>query len=908
MSSNNAGLIARLGSATRRNNAFSDGSPQSHHIIAKDDNTISTFFPDHESTQNLDVTFDADRYETDSVELGRAARATAAPMNREDSLYDITELTINSDVRARDHKTSARKSVAKRAITMSQLQPPKTRSTPVSKRAASSSFPQSLNAKVTNENEFSLLVDEHQLSARKAHQSRLVASVRRPTVKHAIPTRFTASGGLESQQRQTADHMDLHRATNHTAQSFILPDLPNITELVSGMRNDSTPVFSRTTKTRSRFTSATHDRVSNVTLTNHAQIVSIPLPDEEKAIFASLQSLKDRVAELETDNKLIHRACERHIAEKMALEAQLNDAPRLGVCQATKPTSNEPHTEQVSPKELPRNNVIHAKGLDVNAAIDRLTAERNSLITQLGVAFYSNEELKHNNSALHADRQRVIDAREDLQTSVADLTAQLTDLQARHDETLDTHDVDRRDWLRREAQLVERISRRNDQNRAARKVSYVDNEARINSNEHQQTVPVEASRAAGASPQAESEQGIMAAVEQQIRNVQQQVAKTSRQSDGHSHEISPAAIVEPILPSRIPHDEVSSAKSVQHNANNGHSEANLDPIRLAKSRAPNNASYKAPTTAEDDKDITYLSFIDPAEIANLRKRLEDERRASKAVENSGMKSNNQSKGMQRKSSLRDLGSKHGETDAKTSICNIGDIRSVRIQSPRSIDAMSAQAHGESVASSVLFNEHPSSTSNALFKPSDLPVPVTERDIDETAATIRPSTSPVMALTHVLKQLEIEVSHLKHQLAALEKSYEEHDPAMQRTKRLALKSKIDELLEQIEQRSEQVYALYDVLEAHKQSLGSLDKTDGGANTDTKRDSVRSSLTQHDAEKRADFRASTMSRLEEAGLPNTLVEDDVDETLSRLGIDRHALCQRLGALDLDGDGMNSSAVVF
>ena len=96
-----------------------------------------------------------------------------------------------------------------------------------------------------------------------------------------------------------------------------------------------------------------------------------------------------------------------------------------------------------------------------------------------------------------------------------------------------------------------------------------------------------------------------------------------------------------------------------------------------------------------------------------------------------------------------------------------------------------------------------------------PVPVTERDIDETQATVRPSQSPPIALATVLKQMQDEVTHLKIQLAAYERVYNSHDPAIGRKKRKAVRAKIDTLLAEIEKRSEQIYALYDVLEGQKQ---------------------------------------------------------------------------------------------
>jgi hypothetical protein len=82
---------------------------------------------------------------------------------------------------------------------------------------------------------------------------------------------------------------------NATAQSFILPDLPNLTELVSGVFEDGTPVFSKSAAARSRFSAPPNGGRRP----QHIPIEGVPIPEEEKAIFAALQLLQDKVAQME---------------------------------------------------------------------------------------------------------------------------------------------------------------------------------------------------------------------------------------------------------------------------------------------------------------------------------------------------------------------------------------------------------------------------------------------------------------------------------------------------------------------------------------------------------------------------------------------------------------------------------
>ena len=118
-----------------------------------------------------------------------------------------------------------------------------------------------------------------------------------------------------------------------TQHSFMLPDLPDLTELVSGTRRDGTPVFSRSAKARSRFAGLPNsDRNGgggSRAAVNHIPIESVPIPADEKAIFASLQLLREKVTELElykveADKKLDD--CER---ENFELRAELNARERM---------------------------------------------------------------------------------------------------------------------------------------------------------------------------------------------------------------------------------------------------------------------------------------------------------------------------------------------------------------------------------------------------------------------------------------------------------------------------------------------------------------------------------------------------------------------------------------------------
>ena len=99
-----------------------------------------------------------------------------------------------------------------------------------------------------------------------------------------------------------------------------------------------------------------------------------------------------------------------------------------------------------------------------------------------------------------------------------------------------------------------------------------------------------------------------------------------------------------------------------------------------------------------------------------------------------------------------------------------------------------------------------------------PVPVSERMPEATPyeeePTIRPSQPPPIALATVMKGLEDELAHLKIQLSHYQTLYHQHDPALSKRKRKSVLAKIEKLVQAVDVKADQIYALYDVLEGQK----------------------------------------------------------------------------------------------
>lgn len=808
----------------------------------------------------------------------------------DDSLYDLIG-TPPTQSRATGRKSDGadrlglrKEASVRRATTATQADLTKTSDiVPTKARSTSANNRRSLSDMHARVQAFSdsSFIEEPQaaMHGTKDRNTRFSKSRQASGLDQGIPTRFTAGSGLGATYNQTprrqmaAAAPDAANFTgNQTGQSFMLPDLPNITELVSGVRKDGTPVFSRTTKSRSRFTSASYNKGADVDTISHARLHSIPLPEEEKAIFASLQLLKEKVAQLESEKSEATKRIEEYENEVIDLRSQVHVQQRF-----RRPDSGlgsdedrdardkwrvEKSNMQASLKAVQDRLERSERKVSVSEiAVKRMTQERDNLVTQLGVAFYTSEELKDENEQLLSDKENLEQANNRMRSELEsfekendDLRVQIVRIQARGED-------ERRQWNDREAELKSRIHRRE---QSVREMKDITREMWSGQKDDTKKEKRRSSGRLG-----ETTQGnIMDRVEQEIRKARAEAKGKNGAGMAQSKDTSSGSRSRSKSQQRRASSRSSRRVSSTQTAAQSESESDAESttqLEMPKSTRQSLNRTQSPNVAaqqeqDDDKDITYLSFLDPNEIANLRKKLEDERRATKQARSaSGIKTHD----FPRKSSLK--GFTNGITDGLTTghffvKDTAGEsttevlTRNVRIQSPHTSDAISYEEPNATTDVSMLStaSRRPRSTSfeemTSAFIIPDItlhkrasslavehnkekctacpskgqehqipaPIPVSERDADMTSATIRPSQAPPAALATVLKQLQDEVTHLKLKLAAYQQAYGSHDPALGQRKRKSIKAKIDMLLAEVERRSEQIYALYDVLEGQKQN--------------------------------------------------------------------------------------------
>lgn len=160
-----------------------------------------------------------------------------------------------------------------------------------------------MHARVRDENEQSYIDEERpptiDLMSRNTRFGNMKAQMTRQAHSN-VPNKYNSTHGLTAGSSQNrGKSSEIHSAPNlGTQQSFMLPDMPNISELISGVYEDGTPVFSRHSKPRTpRFS-----RAQAKGRPSFAAIDEIAVPDDEQAIFLSLKLLQDKVSVLEKDN------------------------------------------------------------------------------------------------------------------------------------------------------------------------------------------------------------------------------------------------------------------------------------------------------------------------------------------------------------------------------------------------------------------------------------------------------------------------------------------------------------------------------------------------------------------------------------------------------------------------------
>ncbi|EAW10342.1 uncharacterized protein ACLA_048110 [Aspergillus clavatus NRRL 1] len=661
-----------------------------------------------------------------------------------------------------------------------------------------------------------------------------------------------------------------------TMQSFLLPDLPNLSELVSGVYEDGTPVYSRQGRARAtRFVSPPHDGAEVSMTREHIPLDTIPIPEDEKALFVSLRLLQDKVSELERAKSEADRKIDEMRQENAALKAgrsrQKDKHGRSRVYESEDDDYRRNRQLAGDHQELEAANLVLQNQLDIaerkvqvnEAALKKLNRERDMAVSQLGIAYLESRDLKSENESL---RQENVELKSQLAKFVSHASKSRED-------TAQSEPLSETDASLDDSQLDTQQS----ENRSRVTKDLTTKSARSKS----RTARAEESRTK-----------ISKQVDKEISRLEKERAEDALFSID-----LPRARSSTSKSGRSQKQAVATSSKAKKQPNTGKQRVKRVIVEEVTVTEPlestaEDASCQTRKTSNTEQDLTLLSLVDENEIAQLRKTLEEERLARKRRQsvstriqtvdetaNSTRQSLSKS-AAPRKSSLKESkapivgpASALGDLTAtsQVSMAEADSNLSVPIERQRrhsdySVTTTSQRRRRRSTNDMTsafilpditlhhanLVAEDPSRLPQAAQKALDgatqhdgknctvckrcipidshcdhthevvkvpKPVPVSERmpepSVYNEEPTLRPAQSPGVALATVLKALEDELSHLRMQLVVYQGAYNKLDASLSKRQRKSLAAKVEKILKDIDLKADQIYALYDVLEGQKQ---------------------------------------------------------------------------------------------
>ncbi|KAL4973951.1 hypothetical protein BDW66DRAFT_141045, partial [Aspergillus desertorum] len=657
-----------------------------------------------------------------------------------------------------------------------------------------------------------------------------------------------------------------------TQQSFLLPDLPNLSDLVSGVYEDGTPVYARQPRTRTtRFVSPPADATDASLSRGHMPLDAIPIPEDEKALFVSLRLLQDKVSELERAKADAEKKLEDMRQENTFLrggKARQRERDNGGKRYELEQNDYKKDRLINENQKLESTNLALQNKVDLlerksdiqEAALKKLSKERDMAVSQLGVAYLESQDLKSENEALREE---------------------ITELKTRHAQLL-AGSKTREDTAQSEQNTASDASAEGDDSQLGTRRSTT------------KDATAKSTRSKSKSRKDDTRTRVSSQVDREISRLERERAD------------------EELFSIELPRVRESSTskkqKAVRPRSTSAQSKKQLNPGRRVKRVVVEEVELTGPVDSTADgtghtrettghtrkssateQDLTLLSFIDEREIAQLRKTLEEERLARKrrqsnpALEHAAGETDNLTrqsalKSVPRKSSLKEtkvtvprpasaLGDLTGHSKASategeshliipaerqrrhsdhsvtpvaqrrrrriveemTSAFILPDITLRQADLAENITELpeatqralnrATQHNGKNctVCKRSIPGEGCEHTSDAIKIPK--PVPVSERmpepSIYNEEPTLRPAQTAAVALATVLKALEDELSHLRIQLVSYQGAYNKLDASISKRQRKALGEKIEKLLKDVDMKADQIYALYDVLEGQKQ---------------------------------------------------------------------------------------------
>lgn len=325
----------------------------------------------------------------------------------------------------------------------------KTRDSGSSSSRQSSYMARAVNgARILSEKDVSTIIEERPATVDLTVRSSRFGGTRnlKPSTGEVLPVRFSSKQdfvqtlpkpNLTNTQGQHTQ--ETATPTYGTQQSFAVPNMPNVNELVSGVYEDGRLVFSRDSSARaSRGSNVQQRQTSRPDLVH---VDDIAVDDEEQDIYLALKLAQDKVAdlereraetevfikELENTNRVLESEKARQRLQRSDSAIGMTDGASDGgddMGSGRRKLLIEKNRESLSATSGQCATTNCSLGLESSvralqsqvASIDRhaavsetalrnVTNERDSAVSQLSVAFFTIEQLKTDNASLSDENQ-----------------------------------------------------------------------------------------------------------------------------------------------------------------------------------------------------------------------------------------------------------------------------------------------------------------------------------------------------------------------------------------------------------------------------------------------------------------------------------------------------------------------
>ncbi|ERF72380.1 hypothetical protein EPUS_07542 [Endocarpon pusillum Z07020] len=577
-------------------------------------------------------------------------------------------------------------------------------------------------------------------------------------------------------------------------QSYALPDLPNLSQLMSGTIQDRTP---------GRIRLASHPALAQTPRAPfHKAIDTVPIPDDEKAIFVSLNFLQGKVKDLEAATREFQKTIEELKTKNLVLKAEKRDLKvdndrlrkenvelRTGYAQFLESRQHEQHhQEQISPQKRRHTNV----SVQVNNEVSKIVKERQE---EDLFSLTPTESVKIRPMSAPPPQRHESAVKSSSILHRSDSQKYAVSGNARHSKKVVIEETTTR-------------SGNNDRQNMAR------DQTRTQDVTYLSTQPV---------PQYLLDLRNMVEAER----VDAKKRKHGKENHGATssashrlHEMTAASTTtdQPTLPRK------SSMKDVSRRDFNSESAAAV----LARVRAEKESMSQQAYDQDISEDITDQASCplsqtarrnsDPNSTAasNTSRR----RRRTTVFEHENMTSG---------FIIPDITIAQPTSTAAAAGATTSQAPEVNIHLTDAAQHVIHSVNPHDAVNCIVCSRLTSTTTNhsnancgaekkTIVVPK--PIPVSDTPVSPTSdnpdPTLRPAQPPGVALAIVLKELHDQHEHLKARLATAQAKYQQTDPRLSRAKRGRLSSEIEKLQGQCDRLADMIYRLYDVVEGQRGS--------------------------------------------------------------------------------------------